>query len=223
LAAVQPVIIRPVGTLPPPPLLLPLPVAAAISAVSPFSSRRTHNPSTLSALAALGPRCDWPGELAPSGLCWLLGAGRWLLGWCRVQPTYYCLLLSTSPVHARPAANGEGDRRRGLGKAHATTLPCCHLPTTLPPSHPTHHRQLSCLQSAASPLACSPHETLPLGREVGHASTRPASSSSDSDNGSTSPIHTCHATRFVACPASDQSTTLRRLSTRPASITSLRL
>jgi hypothetical protein len=115
---------RPVGTLPPPPLLLLLllPVAAAISAVSPFSSRRTHNPSTLSALsalAALGPRRDWPGELAPSGLRGLLGAGCW------VPYTAYCLLLSTS-TSARPAANGEGDRRLGLGESscyHSTMLP----------------------------------------------------------------------------------------------------
>jgi hypothetical protein len=68
--------------------------------------------------------------------CWVLGAGRWLLGWV-VPCTAYCLLPTAycrlPPVHARPAANGEGDRRRRLGKAHATILPCCHLP---PISHP---------------------------------------------------------------------------------------
>jgi hypothetical protein len=162
---------RPVGTLPPPPLLLLLllPVAAAISAVSPFSSRRTHNPSTLSALsalAALGPRRDWPGELAPSGLRGLLGAGCWVLGaGCRIQPTAYCCRLP--PVHGRRLTARETDALV-WGKAHATILPCCHdtiyHPPILPSPHPTHHLQLSCLQSAASLLACSPHETLPVGR-----------------------------------------------------------
>jgi hypothetical protein len=80
-------------------LLLLLPVAAAISAVSPFSSRRTHYPSTLSARSAraaraarsaLGPRHDWPDELAPSGLRGLLGAGCWVAVYS-LLPTAYLL------------------------------------------------------------------------------------------------------------------------------------
>jgi hypothetical protein len=95
--------------------------------------------------------------------CWVLVAG---VGGAvySLQPTAYLL---PPTVGFRQCTHGRRltarERRRGLGKAHATMLPCCHSP----PSHPTHHLPLSCLQSAASPLACSPHETRPLGREVG--------------------------------------------------------